>query len=113
MALQKSLLPVAQDSTQTLPPAAARDLTTTVIQRIQASLDHSVSDNTRKMYASAWRAFQSWTRARGILAMPASTSLIAAYLAHLAAVHKLSTSNGLNSEKRSFGRSRASSMARS
>ena len=65
------------------------------------------------MYASAWRAFQSWTRARGILAMPASTSLIAAYLAHLAAVHKLSTSNGLNSEKRSFGRSRASSMARS
>ena len=69
MALQKSLLPVAQDSTQTLPPAAARDLTNTVIQRIQASLDHSVSDNTRKMYASAWRAFQSWTRARGILAM--------------------------------------------
>ena len=71
MALQKSLLPVAQDSTQTLPPAAARDLTNTVIQRIQASLDHSVSDNTRKMYASAWRAFQSWTRARGILALPA------------------------------------------
>ena len=48
MALQKSLLPVAQDSTQTLPPAAARDLTNTVIQRIQASLDHSVSDNTPK-----------------------------------------------------------------
>ena len=47
MALQKSLLPVAQDSTQTLPPAAARDLTNTVIQRIQASLGHSVSDNTR------------------------------------------------------------------
>ena len=88
MALQKSLLPVAQDSTQTLPPAGVRDLTNTDIQRIQASLDHSVSDNTRKMYASAWRAFQSWTRARGILALPASTSLIAAYLAHLAAVHK-------------------------
>ena len=84
MALQKSLLPVAQDSTQTLSPAAARDLTNTDIQRIQASLDHSVSDNTRKMYASAWRAFQIWTRARGILALPASTSLIAAHLAHLA-----------------------------
>ena len=53
MVLQKSLLLVAQDSTQTRPPAAARDLTNTVIQRIQASLDHSVSDNTRKMYASA------------------------------------------------------------
>ena len=41
MALQKSLLPVAQDSTQTLPPAGVRDLTNTDIQRIQASLDHS------------------------------------------------------------------------
>ena len=77
MALQKSLLPVAQDSTQTLPPAAARDLTNTDIQRIQASLDHSVSDNTRKMYASAWSAFQSWIRARGILspAAPLPTAL--------------------------------------
>ena len=42
------------------------------------------------MYASAWRAFQSWTRARGVLAMPASTPLIAAYLSHLAEDRRLS-----------------------
>ena len=90
MALQNSLLPVAQDSTQTLPPSVARDLTNTDIQRIQGSLDHSVSDNTQAMYASAWRAFQTWTRARGVLAMPASTSVVAAYLAHLAEERRLS-----------------------
>ena len=90
MALQNSLLPIAQDSTQTLPPSVARDLTNTDIQRIQGSLDHSVSDNTRAMYASEWRAFQTWTRAPGVLAMPASTSLVAAYLAHLAEERRLS-----------------------
>ena len=81
MALQNSLLPIAQDSTQTLPPSVARDLTNTDIQRIQGSLDHSVSDNTQAMYASEWSAFQTWTRAPGVLAMPVSTSLVAAYLA--------------------------------
>lgn len=90
MALQNSLLPIAQDSTQTLPPSVARDLTNTDLQRIQGSLDHSVSDNTRAMYASAWRTFQTWTRAPGVLAMPASTSLVAAYLAHLAEERRLS-----------------------
>ncbi len=58
MALHNSFLPVAQDSTQAMPPAAARDLTNTDLQRIPHSLDHSVSDNTQAMYTSAWNGFQ-------------------------------------------------------
>ena len=42
------------------------------------------------MYASAWRAFQSWTRGRGALATPASAALTAAYLSHLAEGRRLS-----------------------
>ena len=47
MTLQHSLLPALPDAGPELTPATARDLTKTEIQRIQASLDHSVSDNTR------------------------------------------------------------------
>ena len=34
-------------------------------RRIEDALDQSVSDNTRVMYASAWRSFKEWARARG------------------------------------------------
>ena len=90
MALHHSLLPAPQDAGQHLPPAPVASLTSTDIERIQGSLDHSVSDNTRKMYASAWHAFQAWTRARGVLAMPASPALVAAYLTHLAEERRVS-----------------------
>ena len=90
MSLQSALLPVTQQSTEMLAPSPAGDLTNTDIQRIQASLDHSVSANTRAMYASAWRAFQAWTHARGTLSMPASPPLVAAYLAYLAGERRLS-----------------------
>ena len=81
MSLQSAFLPVTQQSTEMLAPSPAGDLTNTAIQRIQTSLDHSVSANTRARYASAWRAFQAWTQARGILSMPASPPLVSAYLA--------------------------------
>ena len=42
------------------------------------------------MYNSAWRGFDAWTQARGALALPASPSLVAAYLAHLAEERRLS-----------------------
>ena len=84
MALQNALLPVPEDSTETLPPAPNAGLTPTNIQRVGRSLDNSVPENTRAMYASAWRSFEAWTQARGNLSLPAAPALVAAYLAHLA-----------------------------
>ena len=78
-----------QACTETLP-ATTHPLTGADIQRLQHSLDSSVSDNTRTMYNSAWRGFESWTQGRSALAMPASPALIAAYLAHLAEEQRLS-----------------------
>ena len=81
MALQNLLIPApANDSNA---PAPAAGLTTADLARLRHSLDSSVSDNTKKMYNSAWRGFESWTQARGTLALPASPPLVAAYLAHL------------------------------
>ena len=88
--MQNALLPVPQDSTETHPPAPSANLTPTDIQRIRQSLDHSVSDNTRKMYASAWRSFQAWAQGRGNLYLPASPQVVAAYLAHQAEERGLS-----------------------
>ena len=50
-----------------MPAPAADTLTSADIQRLRHSLDSSVSENTRKMYASAWRSFQAWTLGRGNL----------------------------------------------
>ncbi len=90
MALQHSLLPVPLDSTETLPPLPAADLTSADVRRIQDALDHSVSANTRLSYASAWRSFEDWTRARGVPPLPAPPELVAAYLLELAEERQLS-----------------------
>ena len=84
MALQNPLLPATDPPTQALPAPAAD------IQRLRHSLDSSVSENTRKMYASAWRSFQAWAQGRGNLSLPASPQLVGAYLAHLAEERVLS-----------------------
>ena len=91
MALQNPLLPAPQAHAETLPPAPAAGLTGGDIQRIGRTLDHSVSDNTRAMYNSAWRSFESWAQARGAMALlPASPPLIAAYLAYRAEERRMS-----------------------
>ena len=72
MALQNPLIPAPTNQPSDNPPAPVAGLTTADLARLRHSLDSSVSDNTRKMYASAWRGFQSWTQARGALALPAS-----------------------------------------
>ena len=53
MALQNPLLPTSDPSTGAMPAPAADNLTDADIQRLRHSLDSSVSENTRKMYASA------------------------------------------------------------
>ena len=88
--MQNPLLPVPQHPEQNLPPAASAGLTPTDIQRVGRSLDSNVSENTRKMYASAWHSFETWAQARGNLSLPASAQLAAAYLSHLAEERRLS-----------------------
>ena len=84
MALQKPLLPAPLEPAEALPPTSTTNLTTADVQRVEKSLYHSVSNNTRTMYSSAWRSFEAWAQVRGSLSLPASSSLVAAYLAHLA-----------------------------
>ena len=90
MTQQQVLLPANATPNQQVLPAAAEGLGPADIQRLRQSLDSSVSENTRKMYASAWRSFQAWTQGRGNLSLPASPPLVAAYLAHLAEERNLS-----------------------
>ena len=71
-------------------PLAITGLRPADIQRVVRSLDQSVSENTRAIYASAWRSFQAWTQALGNLSLPAAPPLVATYLAHLAEERHLS-----------------------
>ena len=48
-------------------------------RRIKDALDHSVSANTRGMYAYAWRSFEERAQARGVPVLPDSPELVAAY----------------------------------
>ncbi len=89
MSTQNYLLPVPQESAEALPVPTS-GLTNPDMARLRRSLDHSVSENTRAAYGSAWRAFEAWTQARGALSLPASPPLVAAYLAHLAEERRLS-----------------------
>ena len=90
MTLQNPLLPVPVDEPNVTSPATPTGLTNADLARLRRSLDSSVSHNTRAMYNSAWKSFETWTQARGALAMPASPTLVAAYLAHLAGELRLS-----------------------
>ena len=53
MALQNPLIPAPINQPSDNPPAPATGLTTDDLARLRHSLDSSVSDNTRKIYASA------------------------------------------------------------
>ena len=53
-------------------------------RRIRAALGSSTSANTRRAYDQAWRRFVAWTEARGVVALPATPELAAAFLAALA-----------------------------
>ena len=90
MALQHPLLPAPVKDSNAATPAPAVGLTTADLARLRHSLDSSVSDNTKKMYASAWRSFEAWAQGRGNLSLPASPQLVAAYLAYLAEERYLS-----------------------
>ena len=83
MALQHPPAPVSQTPAHGFLPKVATGLTDQDRRRIEDALDHSVSANTRTMYASAWNSFDEWTRARGVPSLPAPPELVAAYLLEL------------------------------
>ena len=90
MALQYPMIPAQQDGANAPLPAPEPRLNGADLARLRRSLDSSVSDNTRTMYNSVWRGFETWAQARGTLSLPASPPLVAAYLAHLAEERRLS-----------------------
>ena len=90
MTLQNPLIPAPTNRPSDNPPAPAAGLTNADLARRSRALDSSVSDNTRAMYNSAWRGFETWAQARGALAMPASSPLVAVYLTWLAEERRLS-----------------------
>ena len=90
MALQHPPAPVSQPPAHGFLPKVATGLTDQDRRRIEDALDHSVSANTRTMYASAWNSFDEWTQARGVPSLPAPPELVAAYLLELAEEREVS-----------------------
>ena len=76
MALQHPPAPVSQPSAHRILPTLATGLTDQDRKRIEDALDRSVSANTRRSYASAWRSFEEWTQARGVPSLPAPPELV-------------------------------------
>ena len=73
--------PVPHPSGYALPPQGMSLLD---LVRIRAALERSTSANTRRAYDQAWRRWVTWSRARGVRAMPATPELAAAFLTELA-----------------------------
>lgn len=59
-------------------------LTKAELDRIREYADATVSDKTKRDYASAWRDFEAFCRRRGFQSLPASPEVIAAYTTTLA-----------------------------
>jgi len=67
-----------------LPTPANAALPTTLVDAVdkaQAYAEQSLSLNTRKRYASAWRGFVAWCESRGASALPADPAVVAGFLA--------------------------------
>lgn len=62
-----------------IPGLTARDA-----ERVAAALEAELAASTLVVYASAWRRWAVWCRARGITAFPAAPETVAAYLAERA-----------------------------
>ena len=90
MTLQYRMTLAQQDGANAPLPAPETRLNGADLARLRRSLDSSVSDNTRTMYNSAWRGFETWGEGRGTMTLPASPPLVAAYIAHLAEERRLS-----------------------
>ena len=81
--MAESTMPMAARSVAALSPGD--------VERVRAAINSSSAPNTRKNYRSQWAMFERWAAARQVDALPADPELVAAYLAELAATHKLAS----------------------
>ena len=63
------------------PYKRADDLSEADIDNLNAVLGHEIAENTMKNYRVQWRSFIVWADGKGIQALPADPSPVAAYLA--------------------------------
>ncbi|MFC4168805.1 site-specific integrase [Teichococcus aestuarii] len=78
---------VLQLAAGTLSPEALALLSGPVGQAVAKAANYAgraLSDNTRRAYASDWKAFSTWCRAGGVSALPAAPVVIAGHLASVA-----------------------------
>ena len=68
-------------ATTDIASAAARTVRPEHMERIEAAPAEVLSANTRRAYASAWRAWSAWCASEGVEPLPAQSILVAAYLA--------------------------------
>ncbi len=61
--------------------ASGGGLTPIDLERIGAAVEAARSPGTRRTYASAWKAWETWCAARGIESLPADPVMVAAHLA--------------------------------
>ena len=64
--------------------AAAPTLRCEHAERIEAAATEVLSANTRRAYATAWRAWSAWCASEDVEPLPARPVLVAAYLAERA-----------------------------
>ena len=62
------------------PPRSDGGLTPGDVERIATAIQAELSSATRAAYASSWRSWEAWCRARGLSALPAAPGALAAYL---------------------------------
>jgi integrase len=62
------------------PPTVDGGLTADEVERIATVIDAELSAATLAAYASSWRNWEAWCRARGVLPLPAAAEALAAYL---------------------------------
>lgn len=65
-------------------PSAAPLALASAVEAARGFAASSRAENTRRAYASDWRAFTAWAEAAGVEAHPARPEAVAAYAAHLA-----------------------------
>ena len=59
-----------------------RNLATSHLEAVTATIAQSQRPTTRKAYTSAWNRFQVWARQEGVKSLPAEPVTVAAYLVH-------------------------------
>ena len=87
-----------------------------IVRELRELAQHSVPENTRRTYRTAYRRFQEWCKAHGLEPMPASEKVLCLYVGHLStegkrlstvqhalsAIHSEHGERGLRSERDAF-----------